>query len=58
MTRIPPPIAAFLAGHRIVVAGVSRSGSAPANAILRRLRAGGHEAIPVNPNATAASGGG
>jgi len=52
MTGMPESVAAFLAGKRIVVAGVSRSGSAPANAILRRLRETGHEAIPVNPNAT------
>jgi predicted CoA-binding protein len=56
MIDIPQSIAAFLDGRRIVVAGVSRSGSAPANAIFRRLRDTGHEAIPVNPNAAQIEG--
>ncbi len=56
MPTPPPSVAAFLAGHRLIVAGVSRSGSAPANAIFRRLLAVGHEVIPVNPNATAVEG--
>jgi predicted CoA-binding protein len=53
---MPPSVAAFLDGNRIVVAGVSRSGSAPANAILRRLRDTGHSVIPVNPNAAEVEG--
>jgi len=56
MFSMPKSVAAFLDGKRIVVAGVSRSGNAPANAILRRLRDSGHEAIPVNPNASAVEG--
>lgn len=56
MADIPRSVADFLAGKRIVVAGVSRSGSAPANAIFRRLRDSGHEVIPVNPNATEVEG--
>ena len=56
MAGMPPSVAAFLEGNRIVVAGVSRSGSAPANAILRRLRDTGHRAIPVNPNAAEVEG--
>ena len=56
MPTLPPAVAAFLEGKRIVVAGVSRSGNAPANAILRRLRDAGHEVIPVNPNATEIEG--
>lgn len=51
MPPIPQPVAAFLAGRRIAVAGVSRSRSAAANAIFRRLRQCGHEVIPINPNA-------
>lgn len=51
MPAVPAAVAAFLAGKRIAVAGVSRSGNAPANAILRRLRDTGHEVIPVNPAA-------
>jgi predicted CoA-binding protein len=54
--KIPEPVAAFLAGKRIAVAGVSRSGRLPANAILKRLRSTGHEAIPVNPSATEVEG--
>ncbi len=49
--KIPQPVADFLAGKRIVVAGVSRSGRAPANAIFRRFRQCGYETIPVNPQA-------
>jgi predicted CoA-binding protein len=56
MASLPRPVADFLAGKRIIVAGVSRSGSAPANAIFRRLRESGHEVIPVNPNASQIEG--
>jgi predicted CoA-binding protein len=56
MQPLPPSIADFLAGKRIAVAGVSRTGRAPANAILRRLRECGHDAIPVNPNASELEG--
>ncbi len=55
-TNTPPAIAAFLAGKRIVVAGVSRSGKAPANAIFRRLRDTGHDVVPVNPQAAEVEG--
>jgi predicted CoA-binding protein len=53
---LPRPVAEFLAGKRIAVAGVSRSGKAPANAIFRRLAESGHEAIPINPNASELEG--
>lgn len=53
---LPPAVAAFLEGKRIVVAGVSRTGDTPANAIFRRLRDSGHEVIPLNPNATELEG--
>jgi uncharacterized protein len=56
MIGIPQPVAAFLNGKRIVVAGVSRSGTAPANAIFRRLRDTGHEVIAVNPNTSTVDG--
>lgn len=56
MRTLPPTVAAFLEGRRIAVAGVSRSGNTPANAIFRRLRDTGHEVIPVNPNATEIEG--
>lgn len=53
---MPRGVAEFLEGRRIAVAGVSRSGNAPGNAIFRRLRATGHEAIAVNPNAAELEG--
>jgi predicted CoA-binding protein len=56
MTNVPPAVSAFLDGRRIVVAGVSRSGNAPANAIFRRLRDAGYEVVPVNPNAAEVEG--
>lgn len=55
-TRTPPEVAAFLQGGRLAVAGVSRTGKAPANAIFRRLRETGHEVIALNPNATEVDG--
>lgn len=56
MQSIPAAVADFLSGKRIVIAGVSRTGRAPANAIFRRLQQCGYEAIPVNPNATELEG--
>lgn len=56
MQPLPPSVADFLAGKRIVVAGVSRSGRAAANAVFRRLQECGYDAIPVNPNASELEG--
>lgn len=56
MVQLPEAVAEFLRGRRIAVAGVSRSGKMPANAIYRRLRASGYDAIPVNPSATSVEG--
>lgn len=53
---IPSSVARFLAGKRFAVAGVSRSTDQPANAILRKLRASGYDAVPINPNATELEG--
>jgi predicted CoA-binding protein len=53
---MPRSVAEFLSGRRIAVAGVSRTGRAPANAIFRRLRETGHEAVAVNPNASELEG--
>lgn len=47
--QIPAAVADFLSARRIAVAGVSRSGRQPANAIFRRLRDTGHQTIPINP---------
>jgi predicted CoA-binding protein len=51
MSNIPAPIAEFLAGKRIAVAGVSRTGASAGNAVFRKLRDCGYTAIPVNPRA-------
>jgi predicted CoA-binding protein len=56
LINVPPSVAAFLDGKRIVVCGVSRTGAAPANAIFRRLRDTGHEVVAVNPNASEVEG--
>ncbi len=56
MSRIPQSVAAFLSSRRIAVAGVSRAGNQPANAIFRKLRDTGHDVVPVNPNATEVEG--
>ncbi len=56
MTPTPSSVAAFLSCGRIAVAGVSRSGKAPANAIFRKLRGCGIEAIAVNPQADVLEG--
>ena len=56
MNATPPSVVDFLAGKRIVVTGVSRKGSAPANAIYRRFKQCGYEAIPVNPHAASLEG--
>ena len=56
MSRIPLAVEAFLSGRRIAVAGVSRGGDQPANAIFRRLRDSGHEVVPVNPKTTEVEG--
>jgi predicted CoA-binding protein len=56
MAGIPESVADFLGGKRIGVAGVSRSGSQPANAVYRRLRDSGYDVFPVNPKASEVEG--
>lgn len=51
MAPIPPLVADFLSARRVAVAGVSRSGSQPANAVLRRLRESGRDVVAINPHA-------
>lgn len=46
----------FLRGHRLAVAGVSRTGRSPANLVFRKLRDSGHDVVPVNPNAKEVEG--
>jgi hypothetical protein len=56
VTSVPEPIAEFLRGKRIAVAGVTRDAGQPANAIYRKLRDSGYEALPINPNAAEIEG--
>jgi uncharacterized protein len=49
-------VAEFLRGRRIAVAGVSRSRNQPANAVFRKLRDSGYEAVPINPRAATVEG--
>jgi predicted CoA-binding protein len=56
MAKLPASVAAFLAGRRFAVAGVSRSGDAAANFIFRKLRDSGFDVVPVNPGATTLEG--
>ena len=56
MSAVPALVADFLAQKRIVVAGVSRDGVQPANAVYRRLRRAGYDVAAVNPNAEVVEG--
>ena len=56
MPKIPTTVAAFLAGKRFAVAGVSRQPQQAANAIFRKLRDSGFEVLPINPNAAEVEG--
>jgi predicted CoA-binding protein len=56
MNDLPKPVAEFLSGNRIAVAGVSRNASQAANAVYRKLRDAGYETFPVNPNASEVEG--
>ena len=56
MSSLPDSVADFLRGKRIAVAGVSRSGKEAANAIFRKLRDSGYEALAVNPAASEVEG--
>ncbi len=56
MVNIPAPIAEFLRGKRIAVAGVSREPAQAANAVYRKLRDSGYEVFPINPKAAEVEG--
>jgi uncharacterized protein len=56
MAQTPSSVAAFLAGKRIAVAGVSRGNASAANPVFRKLRDSGYEVFPVNPNASEIEG--
>jgi predicted CoA-binding protein len=53
---VPYSIAEFLAGERLAVAGVSRDSQQAANAVFRKLRASGHDVVPINPRASEVEG--
>jgi predicted CoA-binding protein len=56
MAVVPVPVAEFLRGRRIAVAGVSRQQGQAANAVYRKLRDAGYETFPINPNASEVEG--
>ncbi|WP_372524388.1 CoA-binding protein [Piscinibacter sp.] len=56
MNHVPTAVAEFLAGKRFAVAGVSRSGQQPANAVLRKLRDCGFDVVAINPHANQLEG--
>ena len=56
MPKLPTTVAAFLAGKRFAVAGVSRQPQQAANAIFRKLCGSGYEVLPINPNAAEVEG--
>jgi len=56
MSRTPDAVARFLGGKRLAVAGVSRQPNQAANAIFKKLAAGGYTVYPVNPHATQLEG--
>ncbi len=55
--RTPPAsVTEFLRGRRFAVAGVSRSGNLPSNAIFKKLVKSGYDVVPVNPSAGTVEG--
>jgi hypothetical protein len=53
---LPEPVARFLEGGPLAVAGVSRDKRQAANAIFRKLRGSGYTVYPVNPRAETVEG--
>jgi hypothetical protein len=56
MPNLDEAVRDFLALRRIAVAGISRSGTNPGNAIYTKLRNAGYSVFAVNPNATEIEG--
>jgi predicted CoA-binding protein len=54
--RTPEPVAVFLQGKRLAVAGVSRDRNQAANAVFRKLIGAGYEVFPINPKASEVEG--
>ena len=57
MARLDDAVREFLGRKRIAVAGVSRGGALPANAIYKKLRGAGYDVFAVNPAAIEVEGG-
>ena len=56
MATLQEAVDQFLAQKRIAVMGVSRDSRQPANSIYNKLKNGGYEVFPVNPNADEVEG--
>ena len=56
MARLDDAVREFLGRKRIAVAGVSRGGALPANAIYKKLRGAGYDVFAVNPAAIEVEG--
>lgn len=56
MSTIPAPVAQFLQGKHIAVAGVSRKGDVAANAIFKKLVKCEYTVFAVNPHAETVEG--
>jgi predicted CoA-binding protein len=56
MANIPEPVATFLRGKHIAVAGVSRGPNQAANAVFRKLKRSGYDVFPINPKASDVEG--
>lgn len=54
--KTPEPVAVFLQGKRLAVAGVSRDRNQAANAVFRKLSGAGYEVFPINPKASEVEG--
>ncbi|MDH4042824.1 MAG: CoA-binding protein [Gemmatimonadota bacterium] len=54
--QLPDAVAAFLAGRRVAVAGVSREPGHVGNAVFKKLRAAGFDVVPLNPGAAEVEG--
>jgi predicted CoA-binding protein len=57
MPDLPEAVKDFLSQKTLAVAGVSRDGNLPANAIFRKLRDAGYDVYAVNPHAREVEGG-
>lgn len=56
MASVSAPVAEFLRGKRIAVAGVSRHRGQAANAVFQKLVRSGYTVFPVNPKAEQVEG--